>query len=88
TLNIGAGSGEQAVAPGALNAASVSFGSGTGRIVFNHTLPNYVFASQISGAGSVVVEGGATILTGKSSYSGGTTISGGALQIGNGGTSG
>ena len=85
TLKIGAGSGEQALAPGTLNATSVRFGAGMGRIVFNHFSPNYVFAPQISGAGSVRVERGTTILTGDNTYTGGTTISGGILQLGNAG---
>ncbi|MCP5410539.1 MAG: autotransporter-associated beta strand repeat-containing protein [Alphaproteobacteria bacterium] len=45
--------------------------------------------STISGAGKLVQMGpGTTILTANNSYNGGTTISGGTLQIGNGGTSG
>ncbi|MDX8455575.1 autotransporter domain-containing protein [Mesorhizobium sp. VK9D] len=88
TLNIGAASGQPAAAPGTLNTASVAFGAGTGRIVFNHTASNYIFAPTVSGAGSVTVEAGTTILTGNNSYTGGTTIAGGALQLGNGGTAG
>jgi T5SS/PEP-CTERM-associated repeat protein/autotransporter-associated beta strand protein len=88
TLNIGAASGQAAAAPGTLNASSVVFGAGTGKIVFNHTATNYVFAPSISGAGSVSVEAGTTILTGTNTYTGGTTISAGTLQIGNGGTTG
>jgi autotransporter-associated beta strand protein len=43
----------------------------------------------ISGAGSLLQMGtGATILTGDDTYSGGTTIAAGTLQLGNGGTSG
>jgi T5SS/PEP-CTERM-associated repeat protein/autotransporter-associated beta strand protein len=80
TLNVGAASGQAAVAPGTVNASSVAFGSGTGGIVFNHTASNYIFAPTISGEGSVTVEAGTTILTGANTYSGGTTVSGGTLQ--------
>ena len=44
---------------------------------------------MISGSGSVIQAGtGTTILTGDSSYTGGTTISAGTLQLGDGGTTG
>jgi len=47
------------------------------------------FAATISGSGSVVQAGaGTTILTGSNSYSGGSTINQGTLQLGNGGTTG
>ena len=46
-------------------------------------------AGTVSGSGSLVQAGpGTTTLTADNSYSGGTTISQGTLQIGNGGTSG
>ena len=82
TLNIGAGVGNPAVAPGTLTAPSVAFGSGTGTINFNHTSSNYVFAPAISGGGSVNVLAGATILTADNSYTGRTTVSGGTLAVG------
>ncbi len=89
TLNIGAGPGDPAAAPGSLTAPSVVFGAGAGAINFNHTSANYVFASAISGAGSVNALAGVTILTANSTYVGVTTISAGALlQLGNGGTTG
>ena len=44
TLNIGAGAGDPAAAPGTLTAPSVAFGAGTGTLNFNHTSTNYVFA--------------------------------------------
>ncbi|MFX9340333.1 autotransporter-associated beta strand repeat-containing protein, partial [Acinetobacter baumannii] len=48
-----------------------------------------IFSGDISGSGAVrQIGAGTTILTGTNSYSGGTTISAGVLQIGNGGTSG
>ncbi len=47
------------------------------------------FAGVISGDGAVIQAGtGATILTAANTYTGGTTISAGTLQLGNGGTSG
>ncbi|BDV36763.1 hypothetical protein DSM21852_00160 [Methylocystis bryophila] len=48
-----------------------------------------LFSGAISGAGGLVKTGtGAFTLTGANSYTGGTTISSGILQIGNGGTTG
>jgi T5SS/PEP-CTERM-associated repeat protein/autotransporter-associated beta strand protein len=82
TLNIGAGVGNAAVAPGTLTAPSVAFGAGTGTINFNHTSADYVFAPAISGNGTVNVLAGTTILTADNSYTGGTTISGGTLAVG------
>jgi T5SS/PEP-CTERM-associated repeat protein len=58
TLNIGAGAGNPAAAPGTLSAPSVAFGgvgTGTGTINFNHTSTDYVFAPAISGGGTVNV---------------------------------
>ena len=51
TLNIGAGAGNPAAAPGTLTAPSLAFGAGTGTLNFNHTSTNYVFAPTISGNG-------------------------------------
>ncbi|CUU19012.1 Bll7882 protein CDS [Bradyrhizobium sp.] len=81
TLNIGAASGQAAAAPGTLTTPSVVFGAGTGSIVFNHTASNYTFAPVISGAGSVTVENGTTILTATNTYSGPTTVNGGTLAV-------
>ncbi len=81
TLNIGAAAGSPAAAAGTLNAASVSFGAGSGTINFNHTSTNYVFAPTISGGGSVNVLAGSTSLTGANSYTGGTTLAGGKLSV-------
>jgi autotransporter-associated beta strand protein len=48
-----------------------------------------VYAGAISGDGSLTKSGGsALIVTGDNTYTGGTTISAGTLQIGNGGTTG
>jgi len=69
-------------------------GSILGNVVDNGTLAfdrsnAYTFGGLISGSGSLVQMGsGTTILTADNTYSGGTTISAGTLQIGNGGTTG
>lgn len=88
TLNIGAASGAAAAAAGTLDAASIVFGAGTGELVFNHTGLGLAFGTGISGTGAVTVESGVTVLTASAGHTGGTTISGGTLQAGNGGTTG
>lgn len=88
-LNIGAASGSAAAAAGNLNAARVHFGLGTGTLVFNHTGTDYSFGLAIRYNGSLRFESGTTKLTGDNSdFTGSTTITGGTLQIGDGGTSG
>ena len=82
TLNIGAGAGNPAAAPGTLTAPSVAFGAGTGTINFNHTSADYVFAPAISGNGTVNVLAGTTIFTGANSYSGATNVNAGTLRAG------
>ena len=85
TLNIGAGAGNPAAAPGTLNAPSVAFGgvgTGTGTINFNHTSADYVFAPAISGGGTVNVLAGTTILTGANTYFGATNVNAGTLRAG------
>ncbi|MEJ1968778.1 MAG: autotransporter-associated beta strand repeat-containing protein [Rhizomicrobium sp.] len=69
-------------------------GSVAGAIVDNGTLKadrsdSFAIAGAISGSGALVQAGsGTTILTALNSYSGGTTIASGTLQLGNGGTTG
>jgi fibronectin-binding autotransporter adhesin len=69
-------------------------GSIVGNVADNGTLAfdrsdTVAFGSVISGTGSLVQLGSGTlVLTGNSTYTGGTTISAGTLQIGNGGTTG
>lgn len=59
-----------------------------GTLTFNRSNEE-TFAGIISGTGAVRQEGaGTTILTAENSFSGGTTITAGTLQVGNGGTSG
>ena len=82
TLNIGAGAGSPAAAPGTLTAPSVAFGAGTGTINFNHTSADYVFAPAISGDGTVNVLAGSTTLTGANIYSGATNVEAGTLRAG------
>ena len=82
TLNIGAAAGDAAMGAGALDAASVAFGDGTGTLVFNHTDTRYEFSAQISGAGNIDHLAGATNLTGVSSgFTGVTTVNGGTLSV-------
>ncbi|TPI12452.1 autotransporter outer membrane beta-barrel domain-containing protein [Mesorhizobium sp. B4-1-3] len=69
-------------------------GSLAGNVTDNATLAFYrsdslSFGGVISGTGSVnQIGSGTTILTAANTYSGGTTISAGTLQLGNGGASG
>jgi T5SS/PEP-CTERM-associated repeat protein/autotransporter-associated beta strand protein len=68
---------------------TVQFGAGTGAVAFNCTNNNYIFAAPMSGPGVVIQNGTNTvILTGSNTYSGGTLIEFGVLQMGNGGNSG
>jgi outer membrane autotransporter protein len=81
-LNIGADAASAAAAPGAVQATSVTFGSGTGTINFNHTSDAYTFASPIAGAGTINQLAGATFLSGDSSeFTGTTNVMGGALHV-------
>ncbi len=89
TLNIGSPVGSAPVAPGAVTAKDITSSSGKSTINFNHSAGNYEFAVPVGG--NVVVNqigSGTTALTGANSYSGGTTITAGTLQLGNGGTTG
>ena len=86
TLNIGSLGGSDTA--GTIVTPTIAFGAGTGAINFNQ-VDTATLTSSISGNGKVQQLGvGTTILTGDNTYSGGTTISAGALQVGNGGTSG
>jgi autotransporter family porin len=82
TLNIGAASGDTAVAAGTLNAAYVLFGAGTGALVFNHTGTDYLFSPSISGAGSIGLFSGSTRFKGDlTNHTGTLTVDGGNLAI-------
>jgi T5SS/PEP-CTERM-associated repeat protein/autotransporter-associated beta strand protein len=82
TLSIGAAPGDPAAAPGILNAAALSFGTGIGNLNFNHTATDYVFATPISGNGAVQQNGpGTTILSATSTYTGATAVNAGTLIV-------
>jgi len=91
-INIGADALSAAAAAGTLTltgpSPNLTLGA-TGGLVFNHTnTSGYVFVPGITGAGKLSTYSGTTILTANNNYTGGTTIAGGTLQLGNGGTSG
>jgi fibronectin-binding autotransporter adhesin len=86
TLQLGNGG-----ATGSLPAAdNVSLGSGSALVFDNVNSTPTTMSGTISGAGSVTQEGAGNtlILTGSNGYSGGTTITAGTLQVGNGGAAG
>jgi len=87
-VNVGAAEGDPALEAGTLGAAEIRFGAGNGEVRFNHTGTGYLFTPIVTGTGSLRHYSGTTILTGASTYIGGTTISGGVLQLGNGGMTG
>jgi autotransporter-associated beta strand protein len=58
-----------------------------GTLAFNYAGPT-IFSGTITGTGGVNQLGGTAVLTATNTYSGGTTITAGTLQIGNGGTAG
>lgn len=81
-LNIGAAAGDAAAAPGTVAAATIQFGAGDGRVVFNHTSAGYAFAPAMSGDGRIDQIAGTTILTGDSAaFTGPTRVSGGQLIV-------
>ncbi|WP_443969467.1 autotransporter-associated beta strand repeat-containing protein [Sphingobium sp. CR28] len=84
-----------------INGGLLSIGSGTttgsiasaivnnfGTLAFNRS-DSLTYAGSIVGTGALQQNGaGTTVLTGDNSYTGGTTISAGTLQLGNGGATG
>jgi outer membrane autotransporter protein len=84
TLNIGAAAGTPAITPGTLTTPTVTFGAGTGRLVFNHSDLSgaYAFSAAISGTGAVDFYNGHTRLTGSSTYTGPTTVYAGTVAAG------
>ncbi len=73
---------------GTLNATQIVFGTAGSKIAVNNT-DIVTLSAAIGGAGSVSKNGSGTlVLAGNEGYTGGTTISGGTLQLGNGGASG
>ncbi|WP_218128516.1 hypothetical protein, partial [Rhodospira trueperi] len=81
TLNIGAAAGDTPAAPGNLNAATVTLGSGTGLVVFNHDSEDYTFSPDIGGTGDVDVYSGVTTYTGTMGSSVTTTLRGGTFIL-------
>ncbi|MGD9765839.1 MAG: beta strand repeat-containing protein [Candidatus Binatia bacterium] len=77
TVNIG-----EAGPPGTF-AGPVTFGAGTGLLVFNHTSTAYAFNNPIAGSGAVRHIGtGTTTLSGPNTYTGGTSSTAGTLRLG------
>jgi uncharacterized protein with beta-barrel porin domain len=74
--------GNVAFAPASGATATVEFNQGSGNA---NSTPNGIFAGVISGAGNVTKSGdGALVLTGDNTFTGGTTVGDGLLQIGDG----
>ncbi len=83
TLQIGNGGSGAAIS--SASSASVALSNGAA-LVFDHS-DNMTVGSVISGNGSLTQTGSGTLtLTGNNTYSGSTYVSGGTLQIGNGGS--
>lgn len=82
TFVVGNTAGLPGLAPGTINAASITMGAGTAEIDLNHTSTNYVFSPAISGSGVIQQAGGVTNLTGNSSgFTGTTNVTGGTLLV-------
>jgi len=96
--NLGAASGALSIDGGTLAITGHTFGSTSRAITLGHaggTLDitdaanRFTTSQALSGSGALTKSGaGALVLTGNNSYAGGTTISAGSLQIGDGGTTG
>ena len=79
TLQLGSGGAEGGIAGNVANHGALIFNRGDA----------LTYAGAVSGTGSLTQAGtGTLILTGNHSYTGDTTISGGTLQLGNGGVTG
>ena len=73
---------------GTVNLTDIS-NAQTKALVIGGNNQSTTFSGQIVGGGSIVKAGSGTlVLTGDNTYSGGTTINAGTLQLGNGGTTG
>ena len=83
TVILGAEVGQPAAIRGSLDVPTITFGDGTGTLVFNNTDPEYTFASDMSGNGGIEVQSaGKTIFTGNSSgFTGTTTVSDATLAV-------
>lgn len=83
TLNIGAAAGSAPVAaPAQVILGPISFGAGTGSLVFNHTDNGFSFGDSISGNGTIDVLAGTTIYKGNGDFDGNILIKGGTLIVG------
>ncbi len=80
-LVFGSASGTAASAVGVLNATTVSFGAGTGSILFNHTDSNYDFSKTVTGSGTITALAGTTYLSGDLSGFTGTAVSTGNAAL-------
>ncbi|MEI9900826.1 MAG: hypothetical protein WDN31_12640, partial [Hyphomicrobium sp.] len=81
TLIFGAAANQSAVAAGTLDAPTVTFGIGTGEIVFNHT-GNLTFAPAVSGFGAIsVLAGTTTFATDSAAFLGNVDVTGGKAVI-------
>ena len=81
TLSIGAAAVDPAAAAGTLDTSSIVFGVGDGLLEFNFTDPSYVVSAAISGAGRVQLDAGNLTLSGVNTYTGGTDVNGGTLNV-------
>jgi fibronectin-binding autotransporter adhesin len=98
TLNIGAAASAAAAASGVIDAATISgaTGTGTATLQFNTTGTTYftrdgtATGTGVNTTGNIalVSTAGTNVVTGSFAHTGGTTINGGTLQIGTGGTGG
>jgi autotransporter-associated beta strand protein len=96
--NLGAASGAVSIDGGTLAIIGHAFGDTSRAITLGHaggtldisdTANRFTISQALSGSGALTKSGaGALVLTGDNSYAGGTTISTGSLQIGDGGTTG
>lgn len=80
-LIIGADAGQTASTPGSVSIANgITFGPGTGFVIFNHTSDSYAFDEAFSGTGTIRNIAGTTNLSGTSAgFTGSLAIEGGTL---------
>jgi len=81
TLVVGAPADFGAAPVGVLNAPVLRFGAGNGELLFNFVGSALTYGGSIQGNGQVNIMAGDVILTGNSSNTGMTTVSGGSLKV-------
>ena len=86
TGSLDGGSGSNALTLDGTGVASLSNTISNFQTLTKQNTGTWDVTSSISGATAVAVTGGTLILSGNNTYTGGTTISAGTLQLGNGGT--